>query len=310
MSFLRGIGNVVLAAAVSLASTGCLKKVLIDGQVKGTREGADAVSTLHDYEVARAVTRASLGTLEGMYKLAPYNEDALFLLTKAWGGASFAFTEDEYEAAEEVKDDQLAAYQKARARAGYQRASFYGDMMLNLEAPGFEAATRNSDTMRAYLVKNFNKPSEAVDLLWAANARIGLVGIAKDDPEVVSNLYIGVAIAERSVELDPNVEHGLGHILLGAYHARTAQSELDEAKTHFDAAMKINGGKFLITQLQYATRYYCAKSDKPTYEKMLNDILAAGDPIPEARLQNLIAKRRARRYLDNKIFQEDCGFMG
>jgi hypothetical protein len=73
--------------------------------------------------------------------------------------------------------------------------------------------------------------------------------------------------------------------------------------------MQINGGKFLITQLQYATRYHCAKSDKPTYEKMLNDVLAAGDPIPEARLQNLIAKRRARRYLDNKIFQEDCGFL-
>jgi len=74
--------------------------------------------------------------------------------------------------------------------------------------------------------------------------------------------------------------------------------------------MKINGGKFLPTQLNYASRYYCMKSDRPNYQRLLNEVLAAGDPIPEARLQNLIAKRRARRYLDNKIFQEDCGFIG
>jgi hypothetical protein len=37
-------------------------------------------------------------------------------------------------------------------------------------------------------------------------------------------------------------------------------------------------------------------------------VLAAGDPLPEARLQNTIAKRRARRYLNNKIWQEECGF--
>lgn len=295
---------------MSLSVTGCLKKVLIDGQVKGTRDGSDAVNTLHDFEVARAVARAGLGTLEGMYKLAPDNEDALFLLTRSWAGASFAFTEDDYEQAEEAKDDQLAAYHKARTRAGFERARFYGVQLLKKKAPGFDEATRNSDTMRAYMLKNFNHASEAPDLLWASYAWIGLVGIAKDDPEVVANLYVGVAIAERAVELDEKLEHGLGHILLGAYHARTAQSELDEAKQHFDRAMQINEGKFLSTQLQYAQRYYCAKSDKANYEKMLNEVLKAGDPIPEARLPNLIAKRRARRYLDNKIFQEDCGFIG
>ena len=66
----------------------------------------------------------------------------------------------------------------------------------------------------------------------------------------------------------------------------------------------------ISTQLNYGSRYYCFKSDRANYEKMLNEVLAAGDPLPEARLQNLIAKRRARRYLENKLFQEDCGFIG
>ncbi|HEX7672335.1 MAG TPA: TRAP transporter TatT component family protein [Polyangiaceae bacterium] len=310
MSWLRGITGVLLAAGLSFTTTGCLKKVLIDGQIKGTREGADASNTLHDFEVARAVARAGIGTVEGLYKLAPYNEDALFLLTRTWVGTTFAFTEDDYEVAEEQKDDQLTAYHKLRTRAGFERARFYGVQLLKTKAPGFEEATRNSETMRAYLKKNFNHASEAEDLVWISYAWIGLVGIASDDPALVADLYVGVAIAERAAELDEKMEHGMAHILLGAYHARTAQSEVEEAKQHFDAALKINGGKFLPTQLNLATRYYCAKSDKAAYEKTLNEVLAAGDPLPEARLANLIAKRRARRYLDNKIFQESCGFVG
>lgn len=310
MNFVRGIVGALAAAALSLGSTGCLKKVLIDGQVSGTKDGSDAVNTLHDFEVARAVARSGLGTLEGLYKLAPENEDAMFLLTRGWAGASFAFTEDDYEMAQEQKDDDLTRYHKARTRAGFERARFFGIQLLERKAPGFEAARRNSKTMHEWLNKNFRHVAEAPALLWASYAWIGLVGIAKDDPALVADLFIGVAIAERAAELDDKIEHGMVHILLGAYHARTAQSELDEAKTHFDLAMKINGGKFLPTQLNYAQRYYCAKSDRATYEKILNEVVAAGDPIPEARLQNLIAKRRARRYLDNKIFQEDCGFIG
>ena len=146
-------------------------------------------------------------------------------------------------------------------------------------------------------------------LTWIGFAFVGLVDAAKDRPEEVADLYIGVAIVERALELDEKVEYGINHVVLGAYHARTAQSEVEEAKVHFDAAMKINGGKLLSTQLNYGAKYYCAKSDRANYEKMLNAVLAAGDPLPDQRLPNLIAKRRARRYLDSKVFQEDCGFI-
>lgn len=60
--------------------------------------------------------------------------------------------------------------------------------------------------------------------------------------------------------------------------------------------------------MNLATRYFCAKSDRASYERTLNEVLAAGDPLPEARLQNVIAQRRARRYLNNELWQEECGF--
>jgi hypothetical protein len=76
------------------------------------------------------------------------------------------------------------------------------------------------------------------------------------------------------------------------------------------AAIRITQGKNLFAKLLYATRYYCMKSDQAGYVKTLEDVASAGDPMPVMRLTNLIAMRRARRYLDNRLFQEECGFGG
>lgn len=300
--------GLLLSATLAVTTGGCLKAMLLKGQIKGTRDGSGAVNTLHDWEVARAVASAGIGQLEGMHKLAPDNTDALFMLTRGWTGLSFGFTEDDYEEATEKGDEVMAEYHLLRARAGYQRAKHYGVELLGHHAEGFEAAKKNQPTLSSWLKENFTDKEQAEDLLWVGYAWIGHVSASKDVPEVVGELYVGVELVQRSVELDDTLVHGTGHTILGAYHARTAQSELDEAKVEFDKALAINGGKYLPTKLNLAQRYYCAKGDKDAYVKTLNEILAAGDDLPEARLPNVIAKRRARRYLGNKIWQEECGF--
>jgi hypothetical protein len=230
------------------------------------------------------------------------------LLTKGWAGATSAFTEDEYELAEEAKDDTLAAYHRARMIAGFQRARFFATKLLDSKAPGFEAAQRNTDMMNAWLREHFVEKEDAADLTVAATAFIGLVAAGSEDPAIVGEMFVGVAIAERAVELDETAEHSMAHVVLGGYHARYNWAELDEAKQHFDAALRITGGKNLFAKLLYATRYYCMKSDQAGYVKMLEEIASARDPMPMMRLTNLIAMRRARRYLDNRLFQEECGF--
>ena len=308
MVFQRRIAVGLLALGLGISQTGCLKKVLLDGQIKGTREGSAAVNTLHDFEIAKTVAHAGLGQLEGMYKLAPYNTDAMFMLTRGWAGVSFGFIEDDYEAALVKGDTKGAAYHLLRARAGWQRAKHYGKLLLAKRADGFDAVKGNAATLRKWLVDNFTSESEAEELLWIGYAWVGEVGVSKDVPEIVAELYVGAEIVQRSIDLDPAAVNATGYTILGAYHARTAMGELDESLKDFEKAIQTNGGKFLPTKLNLATRYYCAKSDKPNWEKTLHEVLAAPDDLPEARLQNTIAKRRARRYLDNKIFQEDCGF--
>ena len=85
-------------------------------------------------------------------------------------------------------------------------------------------------------------------------------------------------------------------------------AELDESKKLLDEALEKTQHKSLGVQLDYS-RYACAKADQTLYEKMLNEVVNAEDPDPNLRLQNTIAKRRAKRGL-TKAAMEDCGFGG
>lgn len=295
----------------SLLSTGCIKSMILNGQIKSTREGSSAVDTVQDYEIARSIAFSGLAQFEGMHKLAPDNEDALFMLTKSWSGAAFAFIEDEMEAAEDARDREMAEYHKQRGIAAYERAIRYGLELLSKKASGFDDARKNDASIKKWLKENFTDKEDAPNLLWLGYAWLAKTNLAKEDADVVADLFVGVAIVERSVELDEQYAFGNGVTILGAYHARTAQAELDESKTYFDRAFALTQNRALLQKFNYATKYLCARADKEGYVKALQEVVDAGDTLPEQRLQNAIAKRRARRYLGKarmEDMRENCGF--
>jgi TRAP transporter T-component len=303
---MRNAGSSFLClVGIAAALSGCIKSTILNGQIKGTREGSVAIDTLSDYEVARSIAHAGLGQFEGMHQLAPENEDALFLLTKGWTSATFAFIEDDYEIAIDAEDEAKAEYHKARARAAYDRAIQYGLALLEMRAKGFDKAKTNVASMKQYL-SAFDK-KDAANLLWVGQAWLARVNMAKDDPSIVGELHVGEALLERSVQLDETVAYGAGHSALGAYHARTAMAELDAAQKHFTKAIAISQGKALLPKFTFAKTYLCMKGDKAAYEATLHEIVDAPDAMPEQRLQNTIAKRRARRYL-GKSRMATCGF--
>jgi tetratricopeptide (TPR) repeat protein len=295
------------AAALALSSTGCIKAMLTNGQISATRNGSGAMDTVGDFEMARSAVAAGLAQFEGMHRLAPDNTDALFLLTKGWTGYAFAIAEDDMEAAQDKNDDDMAAYHKKRARMAYERGVFYGLELLGHEAEGFNDAKKNEDTFKKWLDKNFDDKEDAENLFWVGYAWLGRVNISKDDPALVGELFVGVAMIEKSVQLDPEYNHWSGTTALAAYHARTAMSEMDQAQKLFEEALAKTNRKSLVVQVNYATRYACNKGDKALYEKLINEVLTADDPDPYQRFTNMIAKRRAKRAL-LKSRMEDCGF--
>lgn len=307
-----------LVCALGLGSTGCIKKLILDGQIEGTRKASAAIDSFSDYEVAQTAAYAGATQFEGMHYLAPDNEDALFMLTKTWTSMSFAFIEDQLEQAEDTEGESSAlyAYHKARGVAAYDRALHYGLDLLKKHNPGFEAAKKNDAGMKAWLSR-FTDEQDMETLFWTGNAWIGRVNLLKDEPAEVAELFVGVAMIERVKELKHDYLYGSVHTILGAYHGRSPMAELDtcggkpncsDAKSEFDAAIAVTGGKALLPKLQLAARYHCTKGDKAAYVKTLTEVIEAGDTMPEQRLTNAIAKRRAKRYLGKDRMMRMCGF--
>jgi TRAP transporter T-component len=123
---------------------------------------------------------------------------------------------------------------------------------------------------------------------------------------MVADLFVPIAMIERSVAIDPTLEHWSGTIALAAYHARPT-GEIDQSKQMFETVLANTQRKNLIAQVTYATTYACVKGDRAQYEALLNEALSAQDPDPEQRLANLIAKRDAKRALGRQRMM-DCGF--
>jgi tetratricopeptide (TPR) repeat protein len=308
MARLSTLVPAALLALSSLGTSGCIKKILLDGQISSTRKASVAVNTIGDYEVAEKAAMAGLAQIEGMRFLAPENEDALFMLTRSWASVSFGFIEDSMETTEDAEGTGANwDYHKRRAEQAYERSIWYGTQLVEQDVPGFKEATRNLDTMKAYLA-NFEDPEDAEKLFWLGNAWVGRVNVAKEKPELVGELYVGVALMEKSVELDPTYMNGSGYVVLASFHARTPMAELDEAKGLFDKALAISEGKSLLPKVQLAVRYYCNTKDKDNYVKTLEEVLAAGDGDPYQRLPNTIAKRKAARWLGAERMRANCGF--
>jgi hypothetical protein len=111
---------------------------------------------------------------------------------------------------------------------------------------------------------------------------------------------------DRSVAIDPTLEHWSGTIALAAYHARPT-GETEQAKQMFETVLANTKRKNLIAQVTYATTYACMKGDRALYEQLIHEALSAQDPDPDQRLANIIAKRDAKRAL-GKQRMLDCGF--
>jgi hypothetical protein len=293
------------AAALALSNVGCLAQMATDMQISATRTASGVFDTIGDYEVARGAAEAGVVQFEGMHRLSPNNEDALVALVQAWVGYGFAFAEDDMEAAQDKGNDDLAEYHKRRAHMAYDRAVFYGLELLSHTDKGFPAAKKNANTMKAWLKENFKSKSDVDAIFWTGYGWMARTNLDKDDPVIVADLFVGEAMMERAVELDPSFNFYNGEVALAAYHV--AVSNVTEGKKIFELALQKTQRKNLMVQFTYAQTYACETNDRPLYESLMKEIVDAGDVDPDERLENAIAKRKARRYM-GKSRMQTCGF--
>jgi len=147
--------------------------------------------------------------------------------------------------------------------------------------------------------------------MWAAIGLASAINNNKDRIEMVGHLDTAKAMLKRIVEIDEKygaprnkVHAAMPHVALGmAYTGLDKSLGGDPAKAdeHFQKAIDLTEGKFLLAHVLRAKRVAFRNKDKKSFHDGLVKVLETPPSIwPEQRLANEIAHRRARRYLSQE----------
>ena len=141
-------------------------------------------------------------------------------------------------------------------------------------------------------------------LFWTAFGWGGAIQLALDDPELLADLPRTEVIMEFVTRVDSGYYYGGAHLFLGTLAGlkpRMLGGNPDRSREHFETALRINKGAFLMTYVYYARSYAVQTQNEALFEELLNHVASAtnADP-PSARLANAIAKRKAQALLARK----------
>jgi hypothetical protein len=276
MSFPRSF----IIIAVALLAQGCVGLAL-ETSPSLIPNLTQAVFEECDTELARESIPSDLKLMEGLLKSAPQNTQILTALSMGFTGYGLLFLQDNA---------------PERASKLYLRAKAYAMAALGDAGSRLEDPTLNLERARI-LLKGLGR-DDLEPLFWATLAWNSWVNLNLDNPNALAQMGVAQACIERLLEIDPTFFYGTAHVLMGTVlAAKPAMLGGDEssAKAHFDKAMEISKGAFLLTPYYYA-RYYAVKAqDKALFTQLLGEAVARpATELREACLLNTVMKEKAR----------------
>jgi len=185
----------------------------------------------------------------------------------------------------------------ARATGLYLRCMNYG---LKLLGGDWEKAIYGDVAAFDQKVKKASK-GQVPGMFFTALGLASAININRDDIELVAYLPKVKALFERVVALDEGFHHATAHMALGMLN--TAQGAAvggnpELGKQHFERAIQLTGGKFLMARVLYAMTYGTIQQNQKFFHDGLIAVLRTSPAVwPEQRLANELAHLRARRYL-------------
>jgi len=281
----------LVLAALLLALGGCaVRQLAVNSLGDAIAQGGAAFAADDDPELIRAAAPFSLKLIESLLAESPEHKGLLLAASRGFTQYAYAFVQQE---AEEAEDHDLAGSLRLedRARRMYRRARDYGLRGLVLNRPDFERRLRAEPRRAAAAL-----PAADVPLLyWTAAAWGALIGLSKDQPDVLGELPIVEALMDRALELDESFERGAIHTFMIGYESVRQDRAGDPAlrsRRHFARAMQLSGGTDAAPLLALAEAVCVPQQRRAEFEALLHKALQIQDG--NNRLANAIAQRRAR----------------
>ena len=291
----------VIGALCVMALGGCdVAKFTADSTTGLFARAAPAFESYWDYDLAGEAVPATIVQLEGILRVVPDNESILTQLSQAYVAYAYGWVEVEVEADEFKGEYSDANDQRARAGTMYLRAMDLTRDRIRLYHEDVDQAVKGSiEDLESWLSKEFVDKSDAEMLFWHGYAWGSYINTAKDDMEAIADLAYAKAFVARSIELDPDYYHASGYTFMGVATASELAGDMDEAKAYFEKAIAATEGRALTTQVNMARWYAVKTGNRELFDQLLNEVMEAQDPLPEARLANRMARERAVLYIEN-----------
>lgn len=280
---------------------GCdMAKFTADSTVGLFTRAAPAFESYWDYDLAGEAVPATIVQFEGILRVIPDNESILAQLSQAYVAYAYGWVEADVEALEFEGDYEEADVQRGRARMMYLRAVDLTRHWVRLHNGDVDNAVKASvEDLEGWLQNAFVEEADAEMLLWHGYAWGSYINAAKDDMEAIADLAYAKAFVARSIELNPDYYNAAGYVFMGVATASEMAADMDEAKVYFEKALARTERRALQTQVNMA-RYYAVKTgNRELFDTLLTEVMDAHDPLPEARLANVMARERAALYIAN-----------
>jgi len=294
------LGIVVFVSGL-LALVGCdTEKLAADSTAELFGRAAPGVEQHWDYDLVGKSFPASIIQLEGLLRVVPDNETIGMSLVAAYIGYGTGWIEDRVEVADLADEWEEADALRRRALVMYTRAWDLSRHFLRNRDPGLDAALAGGvDTLDAWLREVFTEKEDAAILLWSGASLGARINMGMEDMDTVADLPLAKVLLGYSVELDPDFMFMIGKMTMATLAASEFPPDMDRAKLLFDEVLAETERRNLMVQLSMARYYAVNVGDDELFRALLEEVLAAGDVLPEARLSNTLARRKAGRYLDN-----------
>ena len=253
---------------------------LIENSLEATEEETDLI-------LAEQSIASNLKLLEGMIKTDPNNRNLLLLAARGFTSYALGFV------AEDDPD---------RATALYTRARDYGLRGLRHNRDFDNAFDKPFEEFETALQRT---PDRDIPLLfWTANAWAGAIQQNIGNPRALADLPKVEAMMRIVLGRDETFYYAGPHLFFGInYSSKPAMfgGNTREGRKHFERALELTQNRFLIIKVFFAETYAVQTLDDVLFEQLLNRVIEADiDILPEQKLVNTIAKRRAQALLEKK----------
>jgi hypothetical protein len=189
-----------------------------------------------------------------------------------------------------VEDDSVK-----RAAALYLRGKEFGMRILRKRPALRNADTLGPDAFRAALSTLSKEDVPAV--FWTATGWGSYVAASLTDPEALADLPKVEIMMRFVLEKDPGYFYSGANFFLGTLYGSRPKmlgGDPDSSRAYFDECVRRSGGKFLMAYVYMARSNAVQTQDRELFDRCLTTVDTTSlDVLPEARLSNAIAKRKA-----------------